>query len=516
VNPVSPRHLLLLSALLVFWALYGMVGRDAWHGDEARILNDLLDWRDHGQFPAGSASPLYTLLTGLGAQALAPWFTFQDAARASSGLFTLATLLLTGLAAREFFGRGYGAMAALAIMGAFGLLLRAHALLPGIALLAGYALLIYGVALARRNAPFGAAALGLGLAAVLLLRSVPDLVAGLLIVGLPLLSREWRTRPYRKALHLALLWLAGTLAAWLLLLASQGAEALSAWWQQATLHLQPERHPGTLLKLLSWFAWPLWPLALWMAWNEHRRLARVPALHPILIATAVLAVLSLWQSDSLQGGALPLLMPLALLAAHGLESLRRGAAQGFYWFGVLCFVFFLLAFWLYFAAIQWGWPTPIAGHMARLSPGYRVGAVSDGAIAIAAIASFLWLAAIPLFPRAKVRPILVWATGMLLSWILLISLFKPWSEESWGYRPVIDRLSQQLPAGACLRAEADPAMTAMLRYHLGARYRPAGKCTYWLRLTGRNQPAMDAGTEVWSGYRPRSKDQVYRLYRRDG
>ena len=516
VNPVSPRHLVLLSALLIFWALYGMVGRDAWQGDEALVLADLLDWQAHGGLPVEAISPLYTLVTGLGSQLLAPWFGLQDGARLSSGLFALASLLLTGLAAREFFGRGHGVVAALALMGSFGLLLRAHALLPGIALLAGHALLIYGVALARHRARMGAAAIGIALAAVLLLRGIPDLLAGLLVACLPLWSREWRSRAYHRALAWAPIPFAIALAAWLGVLALQGTDSLGLWWQQATSDLLPTRNPAALLNLLSWFAWPLWPLALWTVWHEHRRLVRVPELHPIIIAAAVLAGLALWPSHSLHGGALPILVPLALLATHGIESMRRGAAQSFYWFGVLCFFFFLLAFWLYFAAIQWGWPTQIAAHMARLAPTYPFGSVSDHAVLIAAFTSLVWLAAVPLFPRAKVRPILVWATGMVLTWTLLMSLFRPWAEENWGYQPVIARMSAHLPAQGCLRVDADAAMTVMLRYHLGERVMTAGECGYWLVSGQEPQVLQSRGSEVWSGHRPRSKDTVYRLYQREG
>lgn len=513
MNPVSLRHRIWLVIFLAFWALYGMAGRDAWHPDEALVLGDILDWQASGGLPVEAASPLYTLLTGLGAWALQSWLDLQSGARLTSAVFTLATLLLTGLTAREFFGRGHGAVASLALMGAFGLLLRAHALLPGIALLAGYALLIYGVALARRHAQGGGAAIGLAVVAVFLLRGLPDLVAGLLIAGLPLLSREWQARPYRRALRLGILWLVAGLGSWLAALALEDSGSLLIWWQQTLSHVLPTRNPFALLNLLAWFSWPLWPLALWALWHDHRRLARMPNLHPPIIAAFVLMLLALWPSHSLHEGALPLLMPLALLSAHGVDSLRRGASQSFYWFGVLCFLFFLLTFWLYFAAIQWGSPDLIARHMARLAPDYAFGSVSDAAIAIAAVTSLAWLAATPLFPRAKVRPVLVWSTGMLLSWVLLMSLFRPWAEANWGYRPLIEDLARQLPEGTCLKADVDPAMTAMLRYHLGGRYRPEGPCRFLLTQSGRPQPALgQTGTPPWSGARPRAKNEVYRLY----
>lgn len=517
MNPVSLRHRLWLIALLVFWAVYGMTGRDAWLADEALILGDILDWQTHGRLPMDAVSPLYTLLTGLGAKILQPWLDLQDGARLASALFTLAALGLTGLTGRELFGRGGGSVAVLALAGAFGLLLRAHALLPGVALLAGYALLLYGVAIARRNARYSAAAIGLAMAALLLLRGVPDLIAGLLIAALPLLSRDWRTPAYRAALARSLLWLAGGLSVCLAWLTWQAPQALQVWWLQATAYLLPNRSPTSLLNLLAWFAWPLWPLALWTVWNEHRRLGRTSVLHPLLGAVLILLPLALWPGHSRDGGALPVLVPLALLAAHGTETLKRGAAQSFYWFGVLCFLFFTLAFWIYFAAIEWGWPGPIARHMARLTPSYQAGAVSASAIMVAVIATLMWITAIPLFPRAKARPILVWATGMLLTWVLLVSLFKPWAEESWGYRPLVVQLSAVLPSDACLSAQVDPAMGVMLRYYLRERYRGAETCRYTLILSEPGSAADTAdGAPAWSGYRPRYKDAIYRLYDHGG
>ena len=210
------------------------------------------------------------------------------------------------------------------------------------------------------------------------------------------------------------------------------------------------------------------------------------------------------------------MLPLALLASLALAHLRRGAAQAFYWFGVLCFLFFATAFWVYFSAIEWGWPTRLASHMARLTPDYAPGSVATQDIWLAAAATLVWLLAIPLFPRAQVRPILVWSTGMVLTWVLLMALFRPWAEAGWAYRPLLQALDARLPPGACLRMQTDPALQAMLRYHLPHRVRvhPAPDCAWRLRLVPRSALAdpLPPGTEVlWEGTRPRYRHQVYRL-----
>ena len=213
-----------------------------------------------------------------------------------------------------------------------------------------------------------------------------------------------------------------------------------------------------------------------------------------------------------------MLVPLALLAAHGVDSMKRGAAQAFYWFGVVCFLFFAVAFWLSFAALEWGWPESTAARMVKLVPGHVAGQTESGMVLLAALATLVWLVAIPLFPRAKARPILVWATGMTLVWVLLIGLLRPWAEAGWAYRPLIGEMTRHLPADACLRADVDRDMATMLRLRLTDRYRTSGDCQYWLLQTDRKTTlATDWPAElVWSGYRARAKDQVYQLYRHAG
>ncbi len=514
LNPAPRSHLALLAALAALWALYGLTGRDAWGPEEALALGHVLDWLDSGHAHAAPL-PLHTFAAGLAAKLFGPWLDAQDAARLASGIHALAALAFTGLAARALYGPGHGAAAALLLMGAFGLMLRAHALLPDTLQLAAYAALLYGAALARRAPPAGGLVLGLALFALALLRGVPDLAFGLAIAALPLASRDWRTPAYRRALRLGAGLAALLLAAWLAWLAAQGG--LAAWLAgHGAAGLAPVHDPGRLASLLAWSAWPLWPLALWAVWHEHRRLARATDLHLPLAACAVLAYAALVPGFTRDGNAVPLLLPLALLAAYAIGHLRRGAAHAFYWFGVLTFLFFILVFWVYYAAMEWGWPAGLAEHLARMTPGYRPGSVPGRDVALAIAATVAWLAAIPLFPRARLRPALVWATGMTLAWVLFISLFRPWGEAGWAWRPVLEELDRQLPAGACIEVRAEPPTLVMLRHHLGQRLAREGQRCDWSLVQGtRSETRMPDGDYeiVWLGQRPRFKDEVLRLYK---
>jgi hypothetical protein len=108
---------------------------------------------------------------------------------------------------------------------------------------------------------------------------------------------------------------------------------------------------------------------------------------------------------------------------------------------------------------------------------------------------------------------------MILTWVLLISLFRPWAETSWGYRPMLEDMARHLPVGACVDSEVDPAMAAMLRYHLGKAYQPGNSgCAYRLVATERNKAGTAEtsghGDVIWKGFRTRHKNQVYLLVRR--
>jgi len=501
MNSTQPAKLFWLILFAVFWAFYGLTGRDAWKAEEALALAPVLDWLGDGGRAWQAPAPLYTVAAGLMAQGAAAWFDIQDGARLASGVFALAGLLFTALAARSLFGPGFGPTAVLSMLGCLGLMLRMHALAPETALLAAWAALLAGVALGRASFLAGGVLIGLALVALALgLRGLPDLAAGLGLVLLPLLAREWRQPHYYRTLALGLGLLAVLGAGALLYL--NGSGHLGEWlhWHDRFPSRATRSHA---LSEFLWFAWPVWPLALATIWHEHRRLRRARELHLPLLALLVALLASQVPAWSRDGGLLPLLPPLALLAAYGVHTLKRGAAQAFYWFGVACFLFFLFAFWLYFAAIEWGVPAKLAAHVARLTPAYRPGSAGDTALPL--LATGLWLIAIPLFPRATIRPVLVWASGMVLIWTLLVALYRPWAEAGWGYRPLIADLSRHLPAGACLKVETDPAMRTMLRYHLHPAQRP--DCP-WL-LTSAKRDA----TPLWEGARPRHKQQRYRLYR---
>jgi 4-amino-4-deoxy-L-arabinose transferase-like glycosyltransferase len=326
MNPTQPGKLFWLVILTAFWAFFGLWGRDAWQAEEAWALASILDHLQTERSLWAAPAPLYTLVAGLFARLGSFGLDIQDSARLASGVFTMTALVVIGLAARRLLGPGFGAAATLALMGGFGLLLRAHALIPETALLAVWALLLWGMGWALTRPKAGGLLMGLSLAALTLgLRGLPDLAAGLGVMLLPLTLGTWRDRDYRRALAL------GLGVAGVLILAGMAAMNAAGQWDAWLEWHGPERLVPTLpvsklFSELAWFAWPLWPLALAAVWHDHRRLGRSRELHLPLVALAVLTAAAIMPAWSDLGALLPILLPLALLAAQALAHLRRGAA----------------------------------------------------------------------------------------------------------------------------------------------------------------------------------------------
>lgn len=504
--PTPARHTFWISLLLAGWAVFGLGDHGVWWGEEAIVLVRIQQW-SYGDPLALVNAPLFTLVSALTTTVASPWLSFETASRLASALFVLGSLFFTARAARALFGPGFGVAAALSLLGAAGLLLRAHACAPELAALFAYTLLLYGIGIARQAPRRATLALTAALLAVILARNLYDGLAAILILLAPLAHRDWRTATYRKVVLQSVSSALAGLALWFVLLQRGGAWA--GWYSQA-LTLPPADRVLSG-KVLLWFAWPLWPLATWALWENRRRLQRLDALYPLVAATLLTLIMGVWPSLTRDGAWLPVLAPLALLAAFGLESLRRGAAQAFYWFGVLCFFFFAALFWFYFAGLEWNFHAGTTERLLRLAPNYHQGTVNRFEIGLAGLATALWLLAIPLFTRAKARPVLVWATGMMLVWVLAIGLFRPWIDARFGYRPVWHDLAAALPAGQCVRVPSDPIIAAVSRLYLPGR--TGNACHYQLIIgTPGSTFAPEKATLVWLGARAGQRDKVYRLY----
>ena len=529
-------------ALCALWLSFGLVGHDPWKPDEAYtfgIVRDLLrtgDWvvPHLGNEPFIEKPPLFFIVAAGFAEAFGRALPLHDAARLAAGFFTAFTLLFVVLTGRELYGRGFGALPVLILIGCLGPIARLHQMITDVALAAGISLGVYGLALARRSVPAGGIALGGGAAIAFLSKGLigPGWLA-ITALALPC-APAWRSRRYARALAVAMVVGALPIAAWSIALYERSPLLFDRWLIENNfgrflgfVRLGTRNAPFFYAEVLPWFTFPAFPLAAWTLWcamrDGTRRLAEPGIALPLITAAVMAAVLAL-AADSRNLYAMPLIVPLSLLAAAGIDRLPAWGSAALSTLARWGLGTVAVALWLAWLVLMSGYPAGLQAWLLTFQPGY-VPRFRWAPFAVA-LAATLLAASILRRPTTAPRDgVLGWAAAAMLCWALIASLWAPFLNAGKSYRSMLASLAGSLPASGCVAsAHLGEPQRAMLDYFSGVVTRrvevdPAAAvdCAWLLvqgwRADGAQAPAP-GWVPVWQGARPGDAAELYRLYRR--
>jgi 4-amino-4-deoxy-L-arabinose transferase-like glycosyltransferase len=534
---MTPSRTAMITLLCIAWILPGLVGHDPWKPDEAYAFGVVYSILEGGSWvvphlagePFLEKPPLAYLAAAASARIFSGLFPLHDAARLVTGLWMGLTFIFVGAAARELHGDGRGGIAVLLLLGCFGLVVRSHQLITDVAMLAGFAMAYYGWALTLRRPVAGGFWTGTGIGIAFLANGLlPLAMASGIALLLPAVSHHWRSRGYAAALLTAALAAAPWLVIWPLLLYGQSPALFEHWlWDEnigAYLGNKPDLDRGTThyFEILPWYAFPAWLLALWALWRARGQgLARPAVVLPMTGFAVTLALLS-GSVDAGELFALPMLLPIALLAVPAPDSLRRGASNAWYWFAVMAFSFFIAVFWFYWSGLELGVPARLHAHLHRIRPGYTPG-FRWLPFVFALLYTAAWCLVLWRLDRNTERPLLTWAAGITAMWGVLATLFLGWVDTTKTYRNMITSLQLALPKQYdCIASRnlTEP-QRAMLHYFAGIiTYREESdrqrRCQLILVQGVPQYEVIPRGawTKIWDGSRPRDKGEHYRLYQR--
>lgn len=525
-----------LTLFCLAWLLPGLVGHQPWKPDEAYSFGLVYHLFKGGDWlvptlagePYLEKPPFYFIAATTFAKLFSSFLPTHDAARLTSGAFMALTLLFTGLSGRELWGRGQGRISVLLLMGCLGLLIRAHELITDMAQLAGFAIALYGLTISRDRSFLAGLAIGTGTGVAFLSNG---LLAPLIIIptalALPLFFRAWRGKTYLLTLAIGLVALLPWLAVWPGLLYSHSPTLFSEWlrgkhWWRffGPAKLADADHWFYLINL-PWYAWPALPIALWVLWRE--KLTRPEIQLPVTVFLVMLLVLSA-ASDARELHALPMLLPLALLATAGVDTLRRGAANALNWFGIMTFGFFAGLLWFFWFALMTGHPASNYEHLLEMQPGYtpKFLPLAFSAALGYTLAWITLLIATQRLPRGR-RAIVNWSAGITLFWSIATTICLPWIDAGKSYQSMIASLQQALPPhyNCIASANLGEPQRAMLDYYAGIvtrRAEAAGEqdCSLLLVQGSSNSPYVPAAgwRPLWEGARPGDKAERFWLFGR--
>ncbi|WP_198314440.1 glycosyltransferase family 39 protein [Chitinibacter sp. GC72] len=396
--------------------------------------------------PYFDTAPLYFWFAALLANALA-WFgvAIHDAARLSTGIWMALALWGAGLAGRELFGRKFGRLSVVLVLGSLGLMIWGHHIAPAALIFAAYAWGIYSFVLALRKPLRAGFMLGLSLLGLLLGASWADAVLMLLMALGLFLFKPWRRLAWAVSLSTALVLSLPLAALWGYALSEQSPELFQTWWRYhawgpygGAMSFSALLAPQFLLATLLWFTWPVLPLALWSLWINRRDL-RIKQ-QWILLLWLAFAMLTYLVCAAFPAEAmiLPLLIVLSLIAVAGIDELRHGAASALNSFSVLTFGLSAIALWLAWGILLLEAPKGLFELLSRYSSAELE--VNFAGLILALVASVLW-GGVLLRRRAIGRKALTnWSCGLILLLSIFVGLFQSWVDSGKSYRPVGEKL----------------------------------------------------------------------------
>jgi 4-amino-4-deoxy-L-arabinose transferase-like glycosyltransferase len=532
---ITPTKALFLGLLCAVWLLTGLIGHDPWKPDEAYSFGLVYHILQSGDWLVPTLAgddflekpPLFYWTAAILAKLFAPFLPLHDGARLASGFYVALTLAFTGAAGRELFGKSAGWAAVVILIGSLGLLTRAHLMVTDLALLTGCAMMIYGFALSERRQILAGFILGTGVGIGFMSKGFIQPVFFLLISVTLLSFSAWRTRPFLIFLGVAVLSALPWLTIWPGLLYLRSPELFAEWaWQlnigKVLEYARGGDHSDTFyyLTLLPWFAWPAAPLAVWAVWEARKKISHSFEFQLLLVTFgAMLIALSLAPRIN-DLCALPMLLPLSLLATAALFTLKRGAANALDWFGIMTFALLAILLW-------WGWTGLLVdspAHITQLLKDYRPGfepVFQFNQFWMAVAVTVLWMVLVWRVGRSIRRSVINWAVGVTLLWILAVTLWMPWLDNTKSYRSMVVSLKKAMPKHyLCVSGEGvGEAQRAMLQYFADVTVRelPRKECDLKLvQSKGTSSQSEDTKRwkKIWEGGRSGDKGERYWLYQR--
>jgi 4-amino-4-deoxy-L-arabinose transferase-like glycosyltransferase len=554
-----------LFALGLLYILPGLIGREPWKNDDAASFGVMWTmaqggwqdwlWPNIAGLSLPDEGPLAFWLGAVGIK-LFGWLLGDvlGARVATVGVFLLGVaalwyatfnlgrrpdaqplrLAFGGQPEPKDFGRTLADAAVLIYLGCLGLLLHSHETTSEALLVSLVALLLYrAVRYMELPSVRNAAMTGLALGLLTLTRGW--ITPAFLTLALFLCTRFLELPPARslRDLLLAVAVAAAIAAAWLLpaqLLEPYGQSPVAGWlaWNGAQLALPTIRSLKFFFRVGLWFFWPAWPFAGWAvyAWRRQRHVLHIVV--PVTFVTMG-ALLALFHPNPEQGQLLVLLPALAIMAAFGLLTMKRGAINAIDWFSVMALTLCAAIIWLFWFAKLTGWPAQAARNALKLVPGFKP-ELGLAAFLVAAAATCGWIALVHW--RISRQPAVLWRAvvlssgGLILIWILLMTLFLPDMNYSKSYASVARQIAEKLPPGAdCLETNVGPAQRASFAYyaHLPFTGVAGGRCQLLLlqdSIRVRDDKEIlpqHRGRQwqlLWEGRRPADREERFRLYRR--
>jgi 4-amino-4-deoxy-L-arabinose transferase-like glycosyltransferase len=544
VSRSAYRHppTLLFIAIITIFVFAGAIGHDPWKADEAYVFGMVHSMLTTGDWVvpmlAGESfmekPPLYYWVATVFAKLLSGWMAAPDAARITSSFFMLLASGALWLTARHWWGKQAGPYAPMALLACFALAPQTHMMMPDVPLLAGFALSAYGYARLMERPLASGVVLGVGVGMTFLAKGLlGPLAIGATSVLLPLCFRQWRSRRYLRGLCNAFAASLPFLLVWPLALYERSPLLFREWFWENNLGRffgfsfvanGTEQTPWFWAHNLPWFTFPALPLAGYLLWKRRADIASHPALQYALLTFGILMLTLVASASARVIYALPLMVPVALLAAPAASSLPERINRLWAGSAIVLFGSLSLLVWAGWGVMMVTGAVPHWPWLLRVLPAEYRPQFNAVAFATALAATVCALALAGRRYRFPASGLFTWTSALALAWVLLSTLWMPWLDYAKSYRSVFAAMPLPEQPDCVASVGLGEGERAMLQYFNGRNTLrreqwPGASCDLLLVQgyvpEGTRNIDLRGYHQVWEGARPGDNWQRFWLFRSD-
>jgi hypothetical protein len=213
---------------------------------------------------------------------------------------------------------------------------------------------------------------------------------------------------------------------------------------------------------------------------------------------------------------------LVLLAAFGVDTIRRTWYAMIDWFGILVLGVSAVGMLLVSLAAYQKWPPNLATWLERFIPGFR-GELPWFGYAIALVAFLIWIALIQPAHQHSRRALINWAGCVTFVWVVAQGLLQTPADYVTSYRSVFNAINKQWPASDCVNSiDLSPNDYANLGYYTSRSTQPVDSladvtCDHLFLARWKGEPPAPPDAEfdaLVSVARPGNSSERFELYRR--